>query len=77
MPAMAAIIMVVGANMIIGVDIQPKREAWGRNELGEYPADNLLIRGTRYNMGAVLRDLQSQGADMIGDFLHYLSAGNA
>ncbi|NBQ87866.1 MAG: FAD-dependent tricarballylate dehydrogenase TcuA [Betaproteobacteria bacterium] len=43
------------------------REAWGRNELGEYPADNFLIRGTRYNMGTVLRDLQSQGADMIGD----------
>lgn len=43
------------------------REAWGCNELGEYPADNFLIRGTRFNMGVVLRDLLDQGADMIGD----------
>ena len=43
------------------------RSAWGINEFGEYPADNFLIRGTRFNMGVVLRDLMDQGADMIGD----------
>ena len=43
------------------------REAWGRNERGEWPADRFLIRGTRYNMGAVLRDLLGKGADAIGD----------
>lgn len=25
------------------------REAWGENERGEWPADNFLIRGTRFN----------------------------
>ena len=43
------------------------REAWGRNERGEWPADNFAIRGTRYNMGVVLRDLIARGADAIGD----------
>ncbi len=43
------------------------REAWGRNERGEWPADNFAIRGTRYNLGVVLRDLMTQGADMVGD----------
>ncbi len=37
------------------------REAWGP------PADNFLIRGTRYNMGVVLRALLDAGADQIGD----------
>ena len=37
------------------------REAWGP------PADNFLIRGTRYNMGVVLRSLLDVGADQIGD----------
>ena len=37
------------------------REAWGP------PADNFLIRGTRYNMGVVLRALLDAGADRIGD----------
>jgi tricarballylate dehydrogenase len=43
------------------------REAWGQNERGEWPADNFLIRGTRYNQGVLLRHMQAQGADMIGD----------
>jgi len=43
------------------------REAWGLNERGEYPADNFLIRGTRFNTGTLLRFMQGAGADMIGD----------
>ncbi len=43
------------------------RETWGQNERGEWPADNFLIRGTRYNQGTLLRHMQEQGADMIGD----------
>ena len=43
------------------------REAWGRNEAGEWPADRFLIRGTRFNQGVLLRDLLAQGADRIGD----------
>jgi tricarballylate dehydrogenase len=43
------------------------REAWGRNERGEWPADNFLIRGTRYNQGVLIQHMQAQGADMIGD----------
>jgi tricarballylate dehydrogenase len=43
------------------------REAWGQNEAGEWPADNFAIRGTRFNMGVLLRDLMAQGADTIGD----------
>jgi tricarballylate dehydrogenase len=43
------------------------REAWGRNERGEWPADNFAIRGTRYNMGVVLKDLIARGADAVGD----------
>ena len=43
------------------------REAWGQNEYGEWTADNFLIRGTRFNMGVLLRDLINQGADTIGD----------
>ena len=43
------------------------REAWGRNERGEWPADNFLIRGTRFNQGVLLKDLLAQGADAIGD----------
>jgi tricarballylate dehydrogenase len=44
-----------------------QREAWGQNELGEWPADNFAIRGTRYNMGVLLKDLMVQGADTTGD----------
>ena len=39
----------------------------GPQRRGEWPADNFLIRGTRYNMGVVLRDLIARGADAIGD----------
>jgi tricarballylate dehydrogenase len=44
-----------------------QREAWGRNERGEWPAENFLIRGTRYNQGVVLKFLIDAGADTIGD----------
>jgi tricarballylate dehydrogenase len=43
------------------------REAWGQNQWGEWPSDNFAIRGTRLNMGAVLRNLMDQGADTVGD----------
>ncbi|SDV47205.1 FAD-dependent tricarballylate dehydrogenase TcuA [Chitinasiproducens palmae] len=43
------------------------REAWGQNERGEWPADNFLIRGTRFNMGVLIKHMISAGADMIGD----------
>jgi tricarballylate dehydrogenase len=43
------------------------REAWGRNDRGEWPADNFLIRGTRFNTGVLLRFMIDAGADVIGD----------
>jgi hypothetical protein len=43
------------------------REAWGQNERGEWPGDNLLIRGTRFDQGVLLKHLRQQGADFIGD----------
>ena len=43
------------------------REAWGQNERGEWPADNFLIRGTRFNQGVLLRFMMEAGADIIGD----------
>ncbi len=43
------------------------REAWGRNERGEWPSDEFRIRGTRYNQGVLLKDLLAQGADQIAD----------
>ncbi len=43
------------------------REAWGQNADGEWPADNFLIRGTRFNQGVVLRALLDGGADEVGD----------
>jgi tricarballylate dehydrogenase len=43
------------------------REAWGQNEVGEWPADQFGIRGTRFNLGVLLKDLIAQGADTIGD----------
>ncbi len=43
------------------------REAWGQNALGEWPADNFLIRGTRFNQGVLLKHMLAQGADPIGD----------
>ncbi len=44
-----------------------QREAWGQNQRGEWPVDNFLIRGTRFNMGVLLKDLLDQGADKVGD----------
>lgn len=43
------------------------REAWGQNERGEWPADNFLIRGTRFNQGVLLKHMIEAGADAIGD----------
>jgi tricarballylate dehydrogenase len=43
------------------------REAWGQNERGEWPADNFLIRGTRFNQGVLLKHLLDAGADAVGD----------
>jgi len=44
------------------------REAWGQNERGEWPADNFLIRGTRFNMGVLLKHMIEEArADAIGD----------
>lgn len=43
------------------------REAWGQNENGEWPADNFIIRGTRFNQGNLLKFMIDQGADIIGD----------
>ena len=44
------------------------REAWGQNEHGEWPAENFLIRGTRYNQGVLLKHmLNEHHADRIGD----------
>jgi tricarballylate dehydrogenase len=42
------------------------REAWGQIN-GEWVADNFLIRGTRFNMGVLLKFLIDAGADAIGD----------
>ncbi|QWD73699.1 FAD-dependent tricarballylate dehydrogenase TcuA [Polynucleobacter sp. TSB-Sco08W16] len=43
------------------------KEAWGTNQYGESPADNFLIRGTRYNKGVLLKQLISLGADSVSD----------
>jgi tricarballylate dehydrogenase len=43
------------------------RAAWGQNERGEWPADNFLIRGTRFNQGVLLKYMIDAGADVIGD----------
>ena len=44
------------------------REAWGQNARGEWPSDNFLIRGTRFNQGVLLRHLlDDHGAERIGD----------
>jgi tricarballylate dehydrogenase len=37
------------------------REAWGQNERGEWPADNFLIRGTRFNQGVLLKFMMDAG----------------
>lgn len=43
------------------------RDAWGMNQWGEHPADNFLIRGTRYNQGTLLAFMLAAGADPVGD----------
>jgi tricarballylate dehydrogenase len=43
------------------------KEAWGQNAQGEFPADNFLIRGTKFNQGTLLKHLLERGADQIGD----------
>jgi tricarballylate dehydrogenase len=44
------------------------REAWGQNARGEWPSDNFLIRGTKFNQGVLLRHLLDEhGAERIGD----------
>ena len=43
------------------------RDVWGQNERGEFPADNFLIRGTRFNQGVLIRQMMDAGADIIGD----------
>jgi len=43
------------------------RESWGTNERGEHPADQFLIRGTRYNTGTLLKFMLHAGADAVGD----------
>ena len=42
------------------------RAAWGQIN-GEWVADNFLIRGTRFNMGVLLKFLIDSGADAVGD----------
>jgi tricarballylate dehydrogenase len=42
-------------------------EAWGTNERGERPAENFLIRGTRFNTGVLLKFMLDAGADRISD----------
>jgi tricarballylate dehydrogenase len=42
------------------------REAWGQVD-GVWVADNFAIRGTRFNMGVLLRHLIDSGADAVGD----------
>jgi tricarballylate dehydrogenase len=44
-----------------------QREAWGQNERGEWPAENFLIRGTRFNQGVLLKFMLDAGADAVGD----------
>lgn len=38
----------------------------GENARGEWPADNFLIRGTRFNQGVLLKFMMDAGADIIG-----------
>ena len=43
------------------------KEVWGVNQYGESPADNFLIRGTRYNQGVLIKQLIDLGADSVSD----------
>jgi hypothetical protein len=47
--------------------VENARRIYRIAERGEWPADNFLIRGTRFNQGVLLKDLMAQGADIIGD----------
>lgn len=48
-------------------NLEWQREAWGQNDRGEWPAENFLIRGTRFNQGVLLKFMIDAGADSIGD----------
>ncbi|MDB5883594.1 MAG: tcuA [Ramlibacter sp.] len=48
-------------------NLEWQREAWGQNERGEWPADNFLVRGTRFNRGVLLKFMMDAGADIVGD----------
>jgi tricarballylate dehydrogenase len=48
-------------------NLEWQREAWGQNERGEWPAENFLIRGTRFNQGVLLKFMIAAGAGTIGD----------
>mgnify|MGYP003703716167 FL=1 len=43
------------------------KEAWGVNQYGESPAENFLIRGTRYNQGVLIKQMIELGADSVSD----------
>jgi tricarballylate dehydrogenase len=48
-------------------NLEWQREAWGRNARGEWPAENFLIRGTRFNQGTLLKFMIDAGVDAVGD----------
>jgi tricarballylate dehydrogenase len=48
-------------------NLEWQREAWGQNAAGEWPVDNFRIRGTRFNMGVLLKHMIASGADSVGD----------
>jgi tricarballylate dehydrogenase len=48
-------------------NLEWQREAWGQNDRGEWPADNFLVRGTRFNRGVLLKFMMDAGADIIGE----------
>ena len=48
-------------------NLEWQREAWGQNERGEWPAENFLIRGTRFNQGVLLKFMIDAGATTVGD----------
>jgi tricarballylate dehydrogenase len=48
-------------------NIDKLRAAWGTNEWGEHPADNFLIRGTKFNQGVLLQALLDKGCDQVSD----------
>ncbi|MDE2260075.1 MAG: FAD-dependent tricarballylate dehydrogenase TcuA [Betaproteobacteria bacterium] len=43
------------------------REVYGQDAHGEWPADNFLIRGTRFNQGVLLKFMINAGADTVGN----------